>query len=113
MGKVESNIFKNKKMNKKILSLFVLGTLVLPVVTMAASVEAAIARIQGLAGTIGLAMVTVGWIVTGVIYLTAAGAPEKTNTAKKAMIACIIGTALVALAFSGAIMGVITDALAF
>ena len=48
--------------------------------------------------TIGGAIVVVGWVTAGILYLLAAGAPEKMGTAKKALIASIIGTILVIVA---------------
>ncbi len=44
--------------------------------------------------TIGSAIVIIGWIIAGILYLTSAGGPRM-ETAKKALIACVIGTVLI------------------
>ena len=54
-------------------------------------------NIGGVAFTIGIALATIGFIVAGILYLTAGGG-ERMGTAKKALIAAVIGTFLVALA---------------
>ena len=102
-------------MNKKILatvSLIALGlllaipTLILADVTGAGAPSGSgaasggdacttILAIQGAFQKVGAAIVIIGWIITGILYLTAAGSPEKIGTAKKALIACVIGTALI------------------
>ena len=43
-------------------------------------------------------IVIIGWVIAGILYLTAAGKPEKLSIAKAAVIACVVGTVLVALA---------------
>ena len=48
-----------------------------------------------------IAIVVIGWVIAGILYLTAAGKPDKLETAKKAMVAAIIGTALVVIAVLG------------
>jgi uncharacterized membrane protein (DUF485 family) len=92
-------------MNKKILFLILLGFIVtLPVIALAANVQdtADIAEsVKNLATDIGIAIVVIGWVITGILYLTAGGAPDKTGTAKKALIACVIGTAVIILANAG------------
>lgn len=54
-----------------------------------------------MAQTIGAAIVVIGWVITGILYLTAGGAPEKLGTAKKALIAVVIGTILIVIAKLG------------
>lgn len=70
-------------------------------------------NVKSLAVTIGMAIVVIGWVIAGILYLTAAGAPEKLGTAKKAMIAAIIGTALIVIAVGGytVIEGIIKSAM--
>ncbi len=46
---------------------------------------------------IGTGVVVIGWIVAGILYLTAAGGPRM-EVAKKALIACVIGTMLIIIA---------------
>lgn len=97
-------------MNKKILFLILLGVLVLPFTVSAINDAGTIANnVKILVVTIGTAIVVIGWVIAGILYLTSAGAPEKTGTAKKAMIACVIGTILVVIATLGydAIKGIL------
>lgn len=91
-------------MNKKILFLILLGVLVLPIVV-SAQVPGGASDIAGnirdLAITLGEAVIVIGWVVAGILYLLAAGSPEKIKTAKGAMIAALIGTVLVVIAVGG------------
>jgi len=89
-------------MNKKILLLALFSVLALPLV--ASAVGAATTMLSTIATdmtAIGGSIVIIGWVIAGILYLTSAGSPEKTGTAKKALVACVIGTALVVLAASG------------
>lgn len=62
--------------------------------------------------TIGNALMIVGWVIAGIIYLTSGGDPGKLGIAKKAMIAAIVGTALVLIGSTAAsITEFIQDAL--
>jgi len=89
-------------MNKKILFLILLGLLFLPTLIFAVNTPAQMAEgIKTVAMSVGIALVVVGWVVAGILYLTAAGAPDKLGTAKKAMIAAIVGTILVIIATTG------------
>lgn len=86
-------------MNKKLLKLIsISGALFLPMVAFAVEVPAMITNIKDALVTIGSSIVIIGWIITGILYLTAAGSPEKTGTAKKSLMACVIGTVLIILA---------------
>ena len=85
-------------MNKKLLNLILITTvLVFPGIAFAVEVPF-IENIKGAFITVGIAVVVIGWVIAGILYLTAAGSPEKVGTAKKALFACLIGTALIALA---------------
>lgn len=106
-------------MNKKILNsgllvISVLAVSVLPLIVLAAggaTLKTMAAAVQSAAIDIATPIVIVGWIVAGILYLTAAGSPEKMGTAKKAMVACVIGTVLVVLAIgSNMIIDVIKNA---
>jgi len=88
-------------MNKKILFLILLSVIIIPVVIQAATVKEMADNVEKLVVTIGTVIVVIGWIIAGILYLTAWGAPEKIGTAKKAMIAAIIGTVLVVFAAGG------------
>jgi hypothetical protein len=99
--------------NKKILFLILLGVLVLPAIVLGVgpTLPGLATSIENAAITIGVTLVTIGWLIAGILYLTAAGSPEKVETAKKAMIACVIGTLLVVLATTaGSIANIIKDA---
>lgn len=92
------------KINKKYLFIILLSfVLILPMITSAAiKPPAELAQsIKDFLVTLGGVLVVVGWIVAGILYLTSGGDPSKTGTAKKAVIACVIGTVLVVLASAG------------
>jgi uncharacterized membrane protein YGL010W len=86
-------------MNKKIASFIATaGVLLLPLVSLAATEAPKIAQaVQKAAVGVGVPLVIVGWLIAGILYLTSAGSPEKTGTAKKALIAAVVGTVLVIL----------------
>lgn len=83
------------KMKKSLIFPFLAGVILfLPVV--------ALADLPGIFDTIeldlqtaGRAIVVVGWIITGILYLTSGGNPDRLSIAKKAVVACVIGTVLV------------------
>lgn len=91
-----------------------LGFILLPV--FAQAVEAggefcqAVGHIQSVIYSIGGSIVVIGWIITGILYLTAAGG-SRMETAKKSLIACVIGTVLVIIA--GTSPTLLTNALEF
>jgi hypothetical protein len=87
-------------MNKKVLFLILIAMLLLPVAALAAPTDlgSAVNTLKTLAITISASVVIIGWVIAGVLYLTAAGSPEKIGVAKKALIAAIIGTIVVILA---------------
>jgi len=98
---------------KKILFLILFLTLIIfPVIVFGQSgtLDNMMQRLKDTAVSIIAPMVAIGWIITGILYLTAAGAPERLGTAQKALIACVIGTLVIALAESGAIIGLIQNA---
>lgn len=90
-------------MNKKILSSALLSsvfTAALPFIVSAqgggpdtwfAAAEAAFTKI-------GASIVVIGWTIAGILWLVSAGSPEKIGTAKKAIVACVIGTLLIIIA---------------
>ncbi len=89
-----------KTTNKKILFLILLFCFFAfaPKVIFASEVEQFVWNVENAVNTIAGSIVVIGWFIAGILYLTAAGNPEKTGIAKKAMIAAIIGTVLVILA---------------
>ncbi|MCX6718724.1 MAG: hypothetical protein NTY81_03980 [Candidatus Staskawiczbacteria bacterium] len=84
-------------MNKKTLFLVLLGILVLPGFAYAADVGSIAGSVQTAVVNVGVPLIVVGWVIAGILYLTSAGSPEKTGTAKKALIAAVIGTLLIVL----------------
>ncbi len=101
-------------MNKKVLFLILLGVLVLPVTVLgeaATTLSGITDAVKTTLQTVGASIVFIGWIVAGILWLLSAGNPEKTGTAKKAIVACTIGTVLVILAAaSGPISDIISKA---
>lgn len=87
------------KINKKLLVF--ISILALPVVvqgagTVPSSLTTVLDNINVTVVAIGYAMVIIGFVVAGIIYLTSAGSAEKISTAKRALIAAVIGAVLIA-----------------
>lgn len=59
---------------------------------------------------IGGSAVGIGWAIAGILYLTAGGG-ERLGTAKKALIAAIIGTVVIVL--SGSALSIVQDTLGY
>ena len=92
----------SKNMNRKTLSLILfVAILALPIATQAKTVEEMVKGVKDIAEAIGVAIVVIGWVIAGILYLTSIGSPEKIKTAKTALIAAVIGTVLVAIAKLG------------
>jgi len=98
-------------MNKKILFIILLLVLALPVLALAQSmtgdaggsgitVETIVHQAEKTALLIASGVVVILWIVTGLLFLQAQGAPDKLSAAKKSLIAAVAGTALVIIAGS-------------
>jgi hypothetical protein len=86
-------------MNKKILTLVALvGVLVFPYLAEAQTITGMVANIANLVYEVAVGIVVIIWIITGLLFLTALGAPEKLKTAKVALFASIAGTIIVILA---------------
>lgn len=86
-------------MNKKtLLFIFLLCVLAFPLFAQAADFGDILTKIKDLLLLIASSIVVIGWVIAGILYLTAAGSPEKTKLAKQALIAAVIGTILVVLA---------------
>lgn len=88
-------------MNKKILFYILLaGVLILPLQVMADVPTVLTDTLDNIEATviyIGTSMIVIGFVVAGIMYLMAAGSPEKIGTAKKALIASLIGAVIVVL----------------
>ena len=50
------------------------------------------------AGEVAVTLVVIGFIITGILFLTTAGSPEKHKTAMSALKAAVIGTVIVIIA---------------
>ena len=89
-------------MDKKTLFLTSLAAVLVPTAFVSAqTLEEMAVRVEAVAVGIATPIVIIGWIIAGILYLTAAGAPERITTAKRAMVAAVIGTVLVVLAIGG------------
>ena len=99
-------------MNKKTLLLILLAVVLLPTAFASAqTLEEMAGRVEAVAVGIATPIVIIGWIIAGILYLTAAGAPEKLGIAKKATVAAVIGTVLIVLAIGGGtIINVVANA---
>jgi len=73
-----------------------LPTLASAQVTIASMVSAAVSTTFYIADGI----IVILWVVTGILFLTAQGAPEKLTTARKALIYSVAGTVLIIVANS-------------
>ena len=91
-------------LNKKILFFILLaGVLIFPLQAMGVVPQAlatVLTNINDVIKTIGTALIVVGFVVAGIMYLISGGNPEKTGTAKKALIAAVIGSIIVMLAYA-------------
>lgn len=86
-------------MNKKILFLILLSFLILPGTVLAQPIENMVSNIVKVVIFTAGGIVVIIWAVTGILFLSSMGAPEKLSTAKKSLFAAIAGTVLVILAF--------------
>jgi len=89
-------------MNKKILFIILLGVLVLPSIVSGVTIQGLVDGAVQTTLYIASGIVVILWVMTGIIFLTAQGAPEKISTGKKALIASVAGTILIIVA-SGAL----------
>lgn len=88
-------------MKRKVFFLILFFVLIIPVSASAAvTIESMVNGAVTAAWVIATAVVVILWLVTGMLFLTAQGAPEKLGSAKKALFASIAGTVIVVLAFS-------------
>lgn len=93
-----------KYMKKLLLPVFLLCLLILPNIVLAeeegegATIVGMVANVTGIIVVVGTTLVIIFWIITGLMFLSAQGAPEKLTNAKRALYMAIAGTALVILA---------------
>lgn len=74
--------------------------LVLPISVSAVTIQGMVDAAVDVTLYIASGVVVILWVITGLIFLTAQGAPEKINTGKKALFAAIAGTIIVIVASS-------------
>lgn len=89
-------------MDKKISLLILLGLVALPGLAFAVTIQGLVDGAVLTTLYIASGIVVILWVVTGVLFLSASGAPEKLKSAKMALIAAVAGTVIVIVA-SGAI----------
>ncbi len=90
-------------MNKKILFLILFVViLVLPAVAYGVESDLCVfmGNVKDLILNIGGTIVVIGWVIAGILWLTSGGSPTRTETAKKAVIAAVVGTILVVISAS-------------
>jgi len=97
--------------NIKLLFLLLFAVLLYPVFVSAQSITVMVGHVTDLILTIADAIVVVLWIVTGLLFLSAQGAPEKLNKARLALFAAIGGTAIIVIVQYIGIGGLIGNAL--
>lgn len=108
-------------MNKKILGLSLLASLmvtlfILPIMVSAenntgTTLQSMACKVESAALAVGAPIVVVGWVIAGILWLLSSGAPDKMGIAKKAIFACVVGTILIVLAIgSNAIIDVVANA---
>lgn len=95
-------------MAKKILILILLATLILPTIALADVKDGGCGCTSDACNMVcnfmvqlvmaAQALVIIGWIVVGILFLMAAGDPGKVNTAKTGLFILIAGTVIVILA---------------
>lgn len=94
--------------NKKLLSLILLLSVlsILPAVASAQTITGIVQNLASIVTNVAIFVTVVFWIITGLLFITAQGDPGKLGTARKALVASIIGTAIAFLAGSAtAIIG--------
>ena len=87
-------------MNKKILSLISISSLFLPVLAFAQTVRTITDAAVQSGLYIASGVVVLLWVMTGILFLSASGSPEKLTAGKKALFAAVAGTVLVIVASS-------------
>jgi len=87
-------------MNKKLLTTIIFLDILLlaPLAASAGTADSMVKSIQAALMIIATSVVVIGWVIAGILWLTSAGSPDKTGTAKKATVAAVIGTIVIVLA---------------
>lgn len=77
----------------------------------ALTIEGMVTSIVNVTLFIASAIVIILWVITGILFLTAQGAPEKLNKAKIALFASVAGTIIIIAANSA--LALVWEALTF
>jgi len=83
---------------KLLLSSILLNALILPKIALASTLTVIVGNVGIAVLSVATTLVVIFWIITGILFLYAQGAPDKLSTAKKALFTSIAGTAIVILA---------------
>ena len=87
-------------MNKKILFLSLLAVLFVPTLTSAVTIQSMVDAAEQTTLYIASGVVVILWVVTGLLFLSASGAPEKLKSARTSLFASVAGTVVVIIAAS-------------
>ena len=85
-------------MNKKILFLVLLAVVSLPSLASALTLGGMATSAMNAILDAAVAIVVILWVVTGILFLLAQGAPEKLKSARTALFSSIVGTIIILLA---------------
>jgi len=102
-------------MKKNLFFIFLAGALVLPKSVLAIAcpggltITNMVCNVANIVWVVATGIILIFWIITGLLFLTAMGDPTKLATARKALIAAVVGTILVVLAYSA--MTIISNAI--
>jgi len=83
---------------KKILLLILFGVLLLPILAQAVTLGDMAKAAAKTALEVATGVVVVMWVVTGVLFLSALGAPERLKSARTGLLAAVIGTVIIIVA---------------
>lgn len=87
-------------MKKSLLILASIFIFLLPVITLAAELDEILGKIRSAVWDVFAIAVVVCFVIAGIMFLISQGDPAKMQTAKKALIMAVIGTAVGILAYS-------------
>lgn len=106
-------------MKKSLIVLFLVGLLILPVISLGQSIPstptgsqslgAILGVVMGLIWEIAFALAVIMFIAAGIMFSTSGGAPEKVSTARSTAMWAVAGVVVAVIAFSlDTILGTIT-----
>jgi hypothetical protein len=106
--------FLNLKIKKGLLLSILLTSLISPISASAQpvlnlTITGLVGNVASVIWTVATIIIIMFWVITGLLFLMAAGDPGKIGTAKKALFAAVGGTVIVILAYS--VTNIISNAL--